>query len=351
MRFWRWFAGFLTVCFAGPGLAVPQSTSPCAPHVAPVREIRSANIYGLGGPRAAPDAAAQAERDQLTADMNGFMRDVAQAASSPTRPACVLAALTEWAVAGALLGPLGNEAARKELIWNTAGLQIAYLKVRHQASADQAIRIESWLNQLSERVLRLFGRGALHNNVHAWVALTQAARAALSGSAKDWERARGLRADVLDEVDAEGWLRPELQRGRRALAYQLFALTPLLAHEALLQTWGSSAPRQDADRLNLNRLLRANLRALDEAPARDQLTERAGAPQDAPTERQRGTVLWLARCVLPGAIDLNPSASAARRTIPFERWLGGSVQDLCPTGSALNSAPPSPAPAHRASEP
>lgn len=293
----------------------------------PVIEIRSANLYGQGDRRAAPDALALAERERLTADLNRFMNQVTQGASAPGTPgmaSCALAALADWAEAGALLGAPASEAARKELIWNSAGLQLAYLRLRPAATPQQRARIEPWLRQLALRVQALYGQLSEHNNVLAWVALTQAAQAALSGRADDWQRAQQLRAAVLAEVDAEGWLRPELARGRRALAYHFFALAPLLAHQALWQAHGPGGQADTSGRSTLLRLLRASQRALTDPGARAALAALAGAAQDAPSERQRRAVAGLAACLLPEAAE--PPGSRAG----FERWLGGAVQGLCP---------------------
>ncbi len=310
----------------GPRAAWAQD---CPAPPPPPPAIVSTNIYGSGGLGAAPEPRAGAERARLTADLNRFASLLADAAAQgqPAAADCALAALLLWAEADALGGPLANEAARKELIWNSAGLPLAYWQLRQLrpgAELDGQARIEAWLDGLRRRMRDGQAGTRVADNVHAWAALGLAAGAQLASgdeAAARWAEAESWRRRVLAGVDAEGWLRPELRRGRRALAYHQFALLPLLAQEALARRAGQ--PLDPATQAALRRLVQRT-----DAAERDPgaLTPLAGADQDPGNPRSARSWRWLAQCLklLPADLPWQP--------VPRERWLGGSLAGLCRPG-------------------
>ncbi len=318
----------LAAAWLGSGAAWAKD---CPPPPPPLPAIVSTSIYGDGGPRSTPDAQASAERGRLTAALNGFAGLLADAAAQGQAAAadCALAALSLWADADALGGPLANEAARKELIWNSAGLPLAYWQLRQlrpELDPARQARIEAWLDRLRLRMRDGQASTGNANNVHAWAALGLAAGALLASgdeAAARWVEAQSWWRRVLAGVDADGWLSPELRRGRRALVYHQFALLPLLAQEALARRAG--LPR-DAKALSaLRRLVERTAAAEQDVAA---LVLAAGAEQDPGSARSVRSWRWLAQC-----LELLPQeATVAWQPVPRERWLGGGLGGLCRPG-------------------
>jgi hypothetical protein len=124
-----------------------------------VQDIVSANIYGDGGLLSGINQHGLAERERLVKPILDFVQPTAIMASeafengSETAARCAIGNLRIWAEANALLGIVSNEAANKELIWNTAGLTLAYLRVKHYASPEAAKVIEAWIRNWPSALL------------------------------------------------------------------------------------------------------------------------------------------------------------------------------------------------------
>lgn len=307
----------LTVCLP----AAARQECPATPP--PVREVKSANIYGSGGDlRRGVDVNSSKERARLVKPVSDYMQLVAQLADeaveqrSDASGRCLIDSLKLWAAQSALLDEPNNEAARKELIWNTAGIALAYLRVRHLASPAEAAMIEAWISVLAQGVVGRYGRSARHDNVFFWTGLVAAAAASTTGNVSLWTDAERIHEVALREVDSRGALPLELERGRRALAYHNFALVPLMVTDTLRDRAGRPASPYSRDALaRLARFTQTGMRN----PA--ELAAIAGATQDRPNNRNYSVWAYLAAARIPG---FQPE-SAQREKPPSERWIGGSV--------------------------
>lgn len=289
----------------------------------PVRDVASVNIYGERGLRANIDRLRSREREFLMKPINEFMQQTATQATSyvdrgdRAAARCAVGALRSWAVGEALLGGLTNEAANKEVIWNTAGLALAYLRVKAQALPAERADIEVWLTALARRVTSRYGGVAGQNNVFSWVGLVAAAVAAATDDQVLWQESERIHEAALRTIDAQGILPIELQRGRRALAYHNFALVPLMVTGELRRRAGREVSASGTEALE--RLVRFTGAMMKDSSL---LADLAGSTQDDPGTRNYGVWSYIALVRFPGVkIDMRVGPEP-----PFDRWLGGNAR-------------------------
>jgi poly(beta-D-mannuronate) lyase len=143
-----------------------------------------------------------------------------------------LAWLRTWAQADAM-GGTTNQQGEYEKEWTLGGLALAYLKLRDigPIEASLAEPIEAWLVRLAHSVQPAYSdpeaRHFRNNHAH-WVGAAVAA----CGVAADEPELLAWGAEKFDvgaqQITADGTLPLEMERGKRALHYHLFALTPLV---------------------------------------------------------------------------------------------------------------------------
>lgn len=312
--------GALARCLAPVLLfcACAQAVADCPVLPDPVDFIRSESIYGANPKRdAGVDEMALAERDELVRPVSEFVETVTrQADAFHTRgdvagARCALQSLAQWARAGAMLQAPPNEAGRKAVIWNTAGLALAYLRLKPASTPPESKVVEAWLSKLGLLVVDQYDQSRRQGNVHAWVGLTGIAVGACCGQPALVSKGSAMQASVLAGVTAEGVLPVELERGRRALSYHYFAAAPLLAGAAVATRHGH--PPSESSRAALKRLVGFTLRATDD---RSILKRMTGRKMDEPSERMRAVVVALSGTV---------AAGSSSRPRAFEKWLGGSA--------------------------
>lgn len=284
----------------------------------PVDFVRSENIYGPNGKRGAGiDEEARAKRNELVRPVSEFVQSVARQADAyqsngdAAQAHCALASLTQWARADAMLVAAPNEAGRKEVIWNTAGLALAYLRLKPASSLPESTAVEEWLRKLAALVIGQYGPSRRHDNVVGWVGLVGIAVGACCGRPDFVSKGVQMQGSVLTGVTSEGVLPVELERGTRALAYHYFAAAPLLAGAAVATRFGH--PPADASREALSRLVAFTLRATEDRSILERMT---GRKMDEPSERMRAVVVALSSTSAPGS---------SSRPRAFEKWLGGSA--------------------------
>jgi poly(beta-D-mannuronate) lyase len=211
----------------------------CAGAPAPVVRFSPVSKYGQAGPqRDQADAAAETSFEEAMKPIRAFSRDVVKAANDYHRTGrvsaarCAAAHLAAWARADALAGPESHTAWFK-LATTLSGLSLAYLQVRPalDAGSADARAAEAWLNRRGHEVARYFEALATprssRNNHRAWAGLAAASAAAASGDrallAKGVESFRVAAC----QATTEGALPMEIERGRKALEYHLYALAAL----------------------------------------------------------------------------------------------------------------------------
>jgi poly(beta-D-mannuronate) lyase len=143
-----------------------------------------------------------------------------------------LAWLQAWSQADAMGGEI-NQQGGYEKEWTLGGLALAYLKVRDAgiAAGAEASSIEPWFVRMARSVQPAYDdpQARHHRNNHAhWVGVAVAASAVAAGD-HELFRWGAAKFDVgAEQITAEGTLPLEMERGKRALHYHLFALTPLV---------------------------------------------------------------------------------------------------------------------------
>lgn len=308
-------------------LAASASTQ-CPNWPQPVQEIESASIYGAAAELGAQvDAHSSAVREQLTKPVNDFVRDVArfsqEAVDLPSKVAadCALSGLRAWASAGALTSPPRTEAARKEIIWNTAGLTLAYMRIRNHASAQDSQVIELWLRRLTSWVLDQYGRPRRPDNVLAWVGLVATSYAVISGDARFWNEGIRIHEAMLQQIDRSGYMPLELSRVSRALAYHNFALVPLTVTDRLRDR--AERPTSPEGTAALRRLEKFTREAMANP---ERIQELARSPQEEPGMRNFKCWSDARSSKVPPYRndDQNRRLNENQSRSQFERWIGGA---------------------------
>jgi poly(beta-D-mannuronate) lyase len=218
----------------------PKATAKqCSSPQAPVRQFAPASKYGqAGSARDLVDAEADRAFEEAMKPIRVFSRDVVKAANDYHRTGrrsaaeCAAAHLATWAKADALATP-GSHTAWFKLATTLSGLSLAYLQIKPglagQGGEQQAI--EAWLNRRGHEVAQYFETlktpRSSRNNHRAWAGLAAGSAAAASGDkALLGKAAESYRVSICQATPV-GALPMELERGRKALEYHLYALAAL----------------------------------------------------------------------------------------------------------------------------
>lgn len=259
------------------------------------------------------------------------MSDAWRRAGDASSAVCAAIWLDSWAQADALR-ETQNAAGGYRRSWYLGGLATVWLKIRDASGidTDRRLRITRWLASQALRIVDFYKaperqRDAL-NNHGDWAALAVALAAIGAQDAPlfAWADAR-YRAN-LAQITQSGALPLEMARGRRALHYHLFALTPMLLMAGIEQVNGRP---YDADAMaRLEQFTRAAL----EHPSRiEQLT---GVVQDMPGRKgDPSELVW--GVVSPTRPGMRLSALLAARSPVVDRRVGGDVRlNWVPSGRA-----------------
>lgn len=194
-------------------------------------EIPHHYLVGSGGATNPAEAAAtrvyQAFEDRITAGMNQYL-----VTGSQTEAACALAQLDTWAQGHALqeYDPKTSSQAWYQVEWTLSAANITDSVLVNDAALDQAQqrRVNAWLNSATHRLISFERPGELGNNHHYWRAL---AAIAIGVTTKDdalFRLGTDTYKEAISQLDANGALPREIERGDRATHYQAFALQPLV---------------------------------------------------------------------------------------------------------------------------
>ena len=189
------------------------------------------------------DAKKKAEFDKASQAPMDLSRAVALAADayldkgSRTAAVCVYSLLDAAAKADAWDGKMDNFSGVYVQNWLLSGVGIAYLKVRPSrlGTAAQNADIEKWFKVLAGRVREFFDEevprlgGPQNENNHIyWAGLAVAAEAIADNDNDAGQWALYTYRMGLANIQADGTLKAEMNRGQRALHYHLYALAPLI---------------------------------------------------------------------------------------------------------------------------
>ncbi|MDE0879440.1 MAG: alginate lyase family protein [Sphingomonas bacterium] len=160
---------------------------------------------------------------------------------------CALVWLKTWADAGALTKITGHDA-QFALSVQLSGWTLDYMQVRdlHFTKDDPHVAIERWLALLADRLQAhtdTLKNTTARNNHRYWAGLAAMGVAAVTGDPARMRWAIGSARVGLDQISPQGTLPLELDRGRLALHYHLYAAAPLvmmaeIAREAKVDLYG-----------------------------------------------------------------------------------------------------------------
>jgi poly(beta-D-mannuronate) lyase len=214
----------------------------CPGGQAPVRDL-DRDVFYSDHAQSVVDPAKWQNVWQATASLRSFARLVTQLSDDYAsdsrrgsgRAQCVMERLTEWADGGALLGKVGLWAHFDTLWFAQIAAGMAYLKVRDDpaVSRETGRRVERWLVEVARRAaaveagLRIRNRGEV-NNLHYWTAAALAVAGVAADDGPLAQQGFDMAKAGLESVGRTGELPAEMKRGRRAFAYQVWALEALL---------------------------------------------------------------------------------------------------------------------------
>lgn len=194
------------------------------------------------------DEGSNAAVNEALGPIDDFISDLAARANKASggdaeAAACVVDAVAHWAEADAL-SELETMNAQISSPARIAGIAMAYLQAARSFDVDpaQAGIIESWLQARARAAADYFDRdappGASRNNLRAWAGLATTAVGEATGN--DYLKSWGAHTATLIacQADEDGALPLEMDRGPRALHYQLHATAPLVVSAALLDDEG-----------------------------------------------------------------------------------------------------------------
>lgn len=216
------------------------SARPCPAVPPPVTGFAPGSKYGRSGAsRDQVDTEADKAFEEAMKPLRAFSRDIVKMANDYHRTGrtsaadCTARHLAAWARADALAGPQTHTAWFK-LATTLSGLSLAYVQVRpglEGQGADQRL-IEAWLNRRGHDVAQYFETlktpRSSRNNHRGWAGLAAATTAVASGDRALLAKAAESFRVAVCQATPTGALPMEIERGRKALEYHLYALAALV---------------------------------------------------------------------------------------------------------------------------
>jgi poly(beta-D-mannuronate) lyase len=249
--------------------------------------------------------------------------DAAQRGKELARGTCALSWLQSWAVGDAWLGDMVTQQAEYQRKWDLAGVALAYIKLRPQASPQQRAVIEPWLLRFADKAQRFFDDPARKRNNHwYWLGLGLAATALATDRPELWRAASAIYDDAVRDIRADGVLPMELDRQERALYYHVFAMVPLVVMAEMAMRRGEDwYARGDGA---VHRLVAVSTRGLIQPEMFEPI---AGKAQERPVNVRAGW-LTLYRARFPDRLSGLVSGLVLPVVPDRNRWLGGDVKLL-----------------------
>ena len=226
----------------------------CAPAPKPVLGLSIGSRYEKGSAtRSEISEQSNQDVDRALKPVEEFITDLSKMANvayleKPNAVAnadCVMDWLHTWAEADAL-NELDSLNARLAVSPRLAGMALAYLQAETVAGVDEARdkTIIAWFDQRAKTVMTFFeqeaGPLASTNNLRAWAALATAAIGRITGDEPTLLWSRESYKILVCGAEESGALPAEMERGERALHYQLHALAPLVVAIGLIDPDGTA---------------------------------------------------------------------------------------------------------------
>ena len=318
-------------CLAAPVMAQDI----CLPSPEPVLALSVESRYVDDDPtRSVIDSEAEDAAKAALGPMDDFLRALAKQSdamleaetdAARRRSAdCVITRIHSWAAADAL-GDLRTQTARIGIGARLASFALLVRNAAPHAGLEAQVQeIAAWLGDRIYTQMRFWEiapDGAAAGNLRAWAALAAAATAGL----QDDPVMRGWAAwsvhYVLCSAEPDGAIPREMDRGARALHYQLHALSPLVTAIAVLRDQNLDLRGMCGDAMN-----RAVVYALTDIEREGGLSEaRTGEPQtlfDGRDELEDFHVAWLEAFLSMSDDPVARAMAEARRPLRYSK-LGG----------------------------
>ncbi len=244
--------GLMGPGLVGVGLTGAASAQACAPAPDPVLTLGFESRYTDDDPtRATLDEAAEAAAKAAVKPLDDFIRDLAAetdrmlaTADASARAAladCLLARMGIWARQDALAG-LTTQTVRLTIGSRLSAFGLVALQAQENGSGTRdAAEVGAWLQRRMREQMTFWETapsGARVGNLRLWAALAGAATSALTDDPLIRGWAAWSTTYVTCTANPDGSLPREMDRGRRALHYQLHALAPMVTATLLLERQG-----------------------------------------------------------------------------------------------------------------
>ncbi|MBN8535826.1 MAG: alginate lyase family protein [Deltaproteobacteria bacterium] len=150
---------------------------------------------------------------------------------------CALKWIFDWASSSALTGEMKTEQAFYERKWMLTGIALVYAKVREISTTDEKYKIENWLSKLVDLTIQHSElQKSPRNNHYYWEGLAAGAVGKITNQDKYINWASKVFAFGMNEIQTDGSLPKEMNRGQRALHYHLFSAAPLVFLSSILNS-------------------------------------------------------------------------------------------------------------------
>lgn len=284
--------------FCASGLASPYAPAPmaisqkpkdyeCDAVIAPVVSLGVESKYDQGDANKDKlDAEAKAAYDAGMSNLRAYQKQLINAANTvykseqkrQSAAECATGYLLAWAREDAL-SDLETDTAKQNRSPLLASFALGYLQVRDQISdAEERREITDWLVRQAEDMTTYFdGRSkktSARNNHRYWAGLAAAAVGTAANRCDLYKWGVDSAKVGLRQVDTDGFLPLEIERGSRAREYHLYALGPLVLLAGMEAKQGRDLLAYNKSALR--RLISATLASLHD-PLR--IATAAGEPQ------------------------------------------------------------------------
>lgn len=270
------------------------STSTNATCIAPPAALADmqGNRYYTDEHHSIVDPVLKAQNEAAAKPFNDYLKyvssnsDVWLEKSDRASAMCALTWLERWAQGRAMLGHIATSQAHYLRKWTLAGLAVSYLKIKSQATTQQKLSIDAWLNELAQASLQhVLESKAARNNHYYWVGLAVMATGTATNNMQLKDSAKRIFLDALNDIQDDGTLPLEMRRAGKALTYHNYSLAPLVMMAELARTQQEDWYALKQHRLDL--LMLSVLNGLENPRAFELST---GHPQEIP----RGSILaWM----------------------------------------------------------
>jgi poly(beta-D-mannuronate) lyase len=263
----------------------------------------------------------------------GLAADAWLATGSRAAAACVYTLLAAAAQADAWSAEQSDFQDVYNQNWMLSGTAIPYLKVRNSgvATPGQQAAIEAWFARVAARVRTYFDRGKgrpgtdAHNNHFYWAGLAVAAQGVACNQRDAFLWGISTYYEGVHLIQPDGSLVAEMNRARRALHYQLYALGPLVMIAELGEANGLDMYGMNQGAIH--RLVQFDIAALEDPSI---LAKRTGVEQEvsAPWSGLEigWAVPWLKRFPEPRLKPFLANATWVR----FWQWGGAPPEPRLP---------------------